>query len=140
MERVTLRQRADEKALALYGTNGLTDEHLKSVDNLPGLEEIVLFLDGDAAGEAAVVKWAEVLHNRYPKLTISQVATPEGEDVNGLVVSHEAAVLNHLIGERQVLFSSSESASTEKGAALPPPPYASEPYPQSPSPFSVWGL
>jgi integrase len=78
-------QHTEEKALALYGTNGLTDEYLKSLDNLPELEKIVLFLDGDAAGEAAVIKWAEVLHNRYPKLTISQVATPEGEDVNGLV-------------------------------------------------------
>jgi DNA primase len=124
IDAATLMQHTDEKALALYGTNGLTDEHLKSLDNLPGLEEIVLFLDGDEAGEKAVVKWAEVLHNRYPKLTISQVATPEGEDVNGLVVSHEAAILDHLIGERQVLhstplttgFSSSETTSNEKAS------------------------
>jgi DNA primase/predicted transcriptional regulator len=139
IDAATLLQHTDEKVLALYGTNGLTDEHLKSLDNLPDLEEVVLFLDGDAAGEAAVVKWAEVLHNRYPKLTISQVATPEGEDVNGLVVSHEAAVLNHLIGERQVLFSSSESASTEKGAGRPPAPKGGETCAEGTSPIGGWG-
>jgi DNA primase/predicted transcriptional regulator len=116
IDAATLIQHTGENVLALYGTNGLTDEHLKALDNLPDLEEAILFLDGDEAGEKAVVKWAEVLHNRYPKLTISQVTTPEGEDVNGLVVSHEAAILNHLIGERQVLFSSPETASPEKAS------------------------
>jgi DNA primase len=123
IDAATLLQHTEEKVLALYGTNGLTDEHLKSLNNLPELEEIVLFLDGDEAGEKAVVKWAEVLRNRYPKLTISQVATPEGEDVNGLVVSHEAAILAHLIGEREFLFSpestSNEEVSGEEKRGVP---------------------
>jgi len=33
--------------LSLYGTNGLTDEHLAAIRQLPELTEIILFLDGD---------------------------------------------------------------------------------------------
>ena len=33
--------------LSLYGTNGLTDEHIKTISELPQLEEIILSLSGD---------------------------------------------------------------------------------------------
>ena len=34
---------------------------------------------------------------------ISKVPTPKGEDINSLIQSHEPGVLNHLLGERQLL-------------------------------------
>ncbi|KAF5435163.1 DNA primase [Candidatus Methanophagaceae archaeon] len=37
--------------LSLYGTNGLTDEHTKAIKELRNLKEIILFFDGDEAGE-----------------------------------------------------------------------------------------
>ncbi len=39
--------------LALYGTNGLTEEHTEAVSQLKDLEEIILFFDGDEAGNKA---------------------------------------------------------------------------------------
>ncbi|MEM6773160.1 MAG: CHC2 zinc finger domain-containing protein, partial [Bacteroidota bacterium] len=39
--------------LALYGTNGLTAEHRTEIKTLPELQEVVLGLDGDAAGRKA---------------------------------------------------------------------------------------
>src|SRR5690606_13655251 len=36
--------------LALYGTNGLTEEHREAIGSLAELREIVLFFDGDEAG------------------------------------------------------------------------------------------
>ena len=39
--------------LALYGTNGLTDEHLQAILSLKQLQEIIFMLNGDAAGRAA---------------------------------------------------------------------------------------
>jgi DNA primase len=43
--------------LALYGTNGLTTEHTEAVQELKHLKEIVLWLDGDEAGEKATAKY-----------------------------------------------------------------------------------
>jgi DNA primase len=42
--------------LALYGTNGLTDEHQQSIIALKHLEEIIFMLNGDEAGKAATGK------------------------------------------------------------------------------------
>ena len=36
--------------LALYGTNGFTNEHEAAIKGLNDLEEIILFFDGDEAG------------------------------------------------------------------------------------------
>jgi len=45
------------KVLALYGANGLTEEHREAIRNLKELEEIILFFDGDQAGRKAIEKW-----------------------------------------------------------------------------------
>jgi len=52
---------ANTAVLALYGTNGLTDEHLEAIKSLPGLKEIILFFDGDQAGRAAIEKHTKIL-------------------------------------------------------------------------------
>lgn len=48
---------AEYEVLALYGTNGLTAEHTEAVQELKQLKEIVLWLDGDEAGEKATEKY-----------------------------------------------------------------------------------
>jgi DNA primase len=48
---------AEYEVLALYGTNGLTAEHNEALSQLKQLKEIVLWLDGDEAGEKATEKY-----------------------------------------------------------------------------------
>ena len=102
----------DETVLALYGTNGLSEEHQAALDRLKTLEEIVLFFDGDDAGRAAVAKWGDLLRSRYPNTKISRIDTPEGEDANSLLVAHSQEIMDHLIANR-ILFSSPENTSNE---------------------------
>lgn len=87
--------------LALFGTNGLTEEHQKAIKNLAELQEIIFFLNGDAAGKKAVEKYAPMLKTEYPEVKISHVAVPENEDVNSLLQGHSAEILSHLIESRK---------------------------------------
>jgi len=88
------------EVLAMYGTNGLTQEHQEAIRNLNHLEEMILLFDGDAPGRKAIEKWTPVLRELQPKAKISYVVTPEGEDANGLSQSHEAEIFRHLLNER----------------------------------------
>jgi DNA primase len=88
--------------LALYGTNGLTDEHLQSILQLQQLTELLLMLNADDAGKAATAKHAQTLHQLLPETTISVVNLPDGEDVNSVLQGHDdAGILQHLINERK---------------------------------------
>ena len=87
--------------LALYGTNGFTAEHGQVIKELTSLQEVVLFTDGDESGRAALSKLAGQISLLRPGLLVSRVDTPEGEDANSLLQSHEAGVLSHLIEQRQ---------------------------------------
>ena len=87
--------------LALYGTNGLTSEHTEAVSQLKDLEEIIFFLNGDNAGRASVNKYAPALQNEMPHITITNVEPPEGEDINSLLIGHNAEVLIHLLQSRK---------------------------------------
>jgi DNA primase len=93
-------------SLALYGTNGFTQEHEQAIRELKDLQEIILFFDGDEAGRKAVEKYAAQLKTMKADITISSVNTPEGEDPNSLVQSHEKEILIHLIESRTTIFSS----------------------------------
>jgi DNA primase catalytic core len=108
--------------LALYGTNGLTDEHLHSIQQLQHLTEILLMLNADDAGRAATAKHAATLHQLLPETTISVVNLPDGEDVNSVLQGHDdAGILQHLINERKP-FSfqlKKENLSDDKISALP---------------------
>ena len=53
---------AEYEILALYGTNGLTEEHSQAIQELKHLKEIVIWLDGDEAGEKATAKYQESIY------------------------------------------------------------------------------
>ena len=95
-----LQLELQHQVLALYGTNGLTEEHKRCITDLSDLEEVVMFFDGDEAGRKAIEQWTPVIRELQPDLTISYVSTPEGEDVNSLAQSHDKAIFNHLMNER----------------------------------------
>lgn len=87
--------------LSLYGTNGLTDEHIKAISELPQLEEIILMLNADEPSEAATVKHYSTLKTLLPHIRITCVHLPAGEDVNSVLCTHDdASVLQNLIDER----------------------------------------
>lgn len=95
---------AQYSILALYGTNGLTDEHRQVIKDLHQLEEVVLFFDGDEAGREAIKKHYQELSFIKPGIKVSYVETPDGEDVNSLSISHEPEIFTHLLENRIFLF------------------------------------
>jgi DNA primase len=99
--------------LALYGTNGLTDEHRKAIQELQQLEEIILFLNGDEAGRKATTKHGADLHQLLPKVKLSTIEVPDGEDVNSLAQAHESEIFQHLIEQRKPLSFSIEEKKPE---------------------------
>jgi DNA primase len=118
IDAATLQLYTTYKVLSLFGTNVLNDEHKEALQGLPNLKEVIMFLNGDAAGREWTQKHSETLHGLLPKITISTVNTPDEEDVNSLIVSHEPDILQHLISERTILFSSLEK-SNEKEKSEP---------------------
>jgi DNA primase catalytic core len=126
IDAVSLLQQPEIKAnytvLSLYGTNGLTDEHLKCIVALPQLGEIIFMFDADEAGEAATQKHYHTLKQLLPEVKISKAQVPQGEDINSVLQSHEdAAVLMDLITAREELFFSIEkNVQTEDATTLYP--------------------
>lgn len=102
--------------LSLYGTNGLTEEHQAAIKELKQLEEVIFFFDGDEAGHKATIKYGTLLKEEYPGLKITKVNTPQGEDINSMIQSHEKEVLDHLLQERKEMeiFISTENNTTEE--------------------------
>ena len=103
--------------LSLFGTNGLTEEHIKAIKGLKELEEIIFFLNGDEPGVKAVQKYAPMLQAEVPGVKISNVEVPQNEDVNSLLDSHSEEILMHLINSRKecsFLFSSEKAVRNEK--------------------------
>ena len=111
------------KVLALYGTNGLTEEHQLAIKELKELKEVILFLNGDEAGKKAVEKYGAMLKTEYPDLKISNVEVPENEDVNSLLQGHSSEILTHLLDSRKVCgpFFSNENQLKEKEQNYPSP-------------------
>lgn len=96
--------------LALYGTNGLTEEHQKAIKAIKNLGEIILFFDGDQAGREAVKKYAPMLKEMVSQIKVSVANCPENEDINSLLISHEKGVLEHLLETRQPFLFSIEKS------------------------------
>ncbi len=100
--------------LALYGTNGLTDEHIAAIALLPQLEEIILMLNADEAGEAATHKHAHALHALHTHIRITHTSLPAGEDVNSVLCTHDdAKVLTDLVEQRKEFLFSIENKNPE---------------------------
>ena len=107
--------------LALYGTNGLTDEHLQAITQLKHLNEIILMLNGDEAGKAATGKHYTILRKLLPAVKLTAVAVPNGEDVNSLLQTHDdPGVLVDLV-ERRREFSFSPAPEKQAIAEMPAP-------------------
>jgi DNA primase len=105
--------RNEYAVLALYGTNGLTEEHIAAIQGLIALEEIILIFDGDEAGSQATIKHAHILRDLRPQVRITEVVLPAGEDVNSLLQSHEdPRVLIDLVEQRTDFSFSMETSPT----------------------------
>jgi DNA primase len=118
--------------LACYGTNGFIQEHEQALKALQQLQEVILFFDGDQAGKEGTKKVAAKLHGLRKDLVISQVNTPEGEDVNSLAQSHEKEIFTHLLNSRTVLSSTGNGTSRteeQEKAATPANTYKLEIFP-----------
>ena len=120
IDALTIQEYTDFDVLAMYGTNGLNQEHLEALKTCPDLEEVIFFLDGDTAGRLSTEKYAKDLHQLFPNLVISEVQTLANEDPNSLIQSHEVEILQHLIKERKQLYP--EPLPPESGAAPKPVP------------------
>lgn len=100
IDAATIKQYTDWPVLALYGTNGFTKEHEQAIRSLESLEDIVLFFDGDDAGVSARERYQKQLKELRSDVRIGYVDTPDGEDINSLMQSHDdEKILSHLIGE-----------------------------------------
>lgn len=87
--------------MACYGTNGLTQEHIRAIKDIHRLEEVIFFFDGDRGGKQAVKKYQEELSELLPQVKLSSVETPEGEDINSLLQGHDQDIITHLLESRQ---------------------------------------
>jgi DNA primase len=109
--------------LALYGSNGWTDEHQQAIEKLSDLEQLILFLDGDSAGRKASQSLKFKLQSSIPQVQVSIVETPEGEDINSLSKAYDVDFFIHLLTQ-----TSSESTpqpmsepSSERSSSEPSP-------------------
>jgi DNA primase len=91
---------ANYSVLACYGTNGLTEEHEQAIKELQQLDEVIFFFDGDEAGQKAVEKYTETIKQLKPGIKITNINTPENEDINSLAQGHELEILTHLVEKR----------------------------------------
>lgn len=119
--------------LALYGTNGFTEEHKAAIKLLSQLDEIIFWLNADQPGEEATQKHGVALQSLYPQIRISCVTMPQGEDINSLAQSHtDTAIFTDLLNGRKAFYFSIEKENSKlfidrgvaKNTAKPLPPTA----------------
>ena len=100
----------DYSILSLYGTNGMTTEHLHAIQELEILNEIIFFFDGDEAGRMAIEKHGKHFQSTFPSLKLTTVETPESEDINSLATGHESSIFDYLLKGRKELSFSDEAS------------------------------
>ena len=88
--------------LACYGTNGLTEEHIKAIKELKQLEEIIFAFDNDTAGKEAITKYASLLLEEVPTIKIS-VLEPINKDINETLQLHNEDIFIELLDQRTEL-------------------------------------
>jgi len=97
---------AQYSVLALYGTNGFTQEHQAAIKSLTELEEIIFWLNADQPGAAAASKHAGVCRELLAQLKLSCVKMPSGEDINSMAQAHDNTdVFIDLLEQRTADFS-----------------------------------
>ena len=88
--------------LACYGTNGLTEEHIKAIKELKQLEEIIFAFDNDTAGKEAITKYANLFLEEVPGIKIS-VLEPINKDINETLQLHNEEIFIELLDKRTEL-------------------------------------
>lgn len=88
--------------LACYGTNGLTEEHIKAIKELKQLEEIIFAFDNDTAGKEAITKYTSLLLEEVPGIKIS-VLEPINKDINETLQLHNEELFIELLDQRTEL-------------------------------------
>jgi len=141
--------------IALFGTNGFTQEIQQAIQGLPELEEVILFFDGDNAGQMAITRVSEKLKEIRPGIKVTYVDTPKDEDINSLLQGHDPEIFSHLIKERkqisikkkdqdgQSTFNTPESFQDPEPAAYEPELNTTNPdritYHDGELLFTIWG-
>lgn len=111
--------------LAAFGSNRLNLEMQEALSNLIHLEEIIFAFDNDDAGNKAVEKYAQELHEKLPQIGISSLELPN-KDVNEVLQAHEAEVFIHLLENRKSLFLSPEKISKKEEKSIETVPFLEE--------------
>lgn len=107
--------------LACYGTNGLTEEHIKAIKELKQLEEIIFAFDNDTAGRTATANYSQVLLELIPGIKIS-VLELINKDINETLQLHNEAIFIELLSNRKPFIFSSEVKKEELSTKLETPP------------------
>lgn len=90
--------RGCDNIIPLYGTNGMTDEHVALLQE-HGTEEIVFAFDADAAGETAIPRTMQRLGGL--PLSFRKLALPPGDDLNDYIRKNANGSLAELIEQAQ---------------------------------------
>lgn len=108
------------EVLSCFGNFAFTKEMQQAVHELKELKEVIIFFDGDQGGTDGIKHVSEILQQIKPGIQITEVDTPEGEDINSLYITYGKESLIQLINERKPLFSSNENLSLEgKNSNIP---------------------
>lgn len=94
--------------ISCFGTNGLNEEILNAIKELPELEEITFCFDNDDAGKKAVKKYAEEFKN----YKVSIIELPNN-DVNETLQLHNEEIFIELLKNRKDIFLSTEVESLD---------------------------
>jgi len=87
--------------LSCFGNLAFVKEAQEAVKNLPKLQEIIIFFDGDQGGLDGIKHVSEIMRQIRTEVKITTIATPEKEDVNSLFVKYDKDCLIQLIHERK---------------------------------------
>lgn len=88
--------------ISCFGTNGLNDEILQAIKELPKLEEIIFCFDNDDAGRKAVIKCSNVIMEQCNNVKITSVELPNN-DVNETLQLHDESIFVELVNNRIAL-------------------------------------
>jgi len=103
--------------ISCFGTNGLNDEILQTIKELPKLEEIIFCFDNDDAGRKAVEKYAEILKEERLTASLKVVELPNN-DVNETLQLHSEEIFLELLENRKFIFSNENKEDKKMEAEL----------------------